>query len=653
MIRRALLIAASVLLFSGCATVAPGQLDAFDIVDCELPGVVLHVGTTHSSTGRARAIRTSADDCGLRGGYYAGPDRANYETALRVWLPPAEDGDAQAQYNVGQIYEKGLGRAAEPDKAAQWYRRAGESGHAAAMTALAMLYERGVVAGGDTRTALDLYRRAAHLEQPLAYASDVAVRDGEIDALRADLAKARSDAQAQKDDAARRQHALEGEAAQLRRTLQQARAAADAARVSQVEQSLRETRQSIDGQAERQSEAERAVQSALTAERLAQGKPGPDVADGAPRIELIEPTASMVRGLVAVRVRGNASQQRVRVRVQSQRALKEVRIGAGIVAADPAGDFSIDVPFAGRATPVEVVATDVEGHRAVLALLLASEASLPAPAAPEAPAHYYALIIGNARYSLWTSLGTPHQDAEEVATLLRERYGFETTLLLDATRAQTFRALAQLRKKLTENDNLLVYYSGHGSWDPANHQGYWVPTDGDKDSVANYISSADVTDQIGVMRARQILVVADSCYSGVFVHSVADEGAADDAAALHRRALIPSRKVMSSGNIREVMDGGRGNHSVFAAEFIDALQRHASGPFEARQLYREIAPRVRAAADGYGEQQEPQYGQLRFAGHVGGDFLFVPRSGSDRVSMLAPLWRAETFHAAAPRVNES
>ncbi len=633
------------LLLGSCATLAPGRLDSYDIVDCELPGVVLHIGTAHATTGRARAIRTSADDCGLRGGYYAGPDRANYETALRVWLPPAEEGDAQAQYNVGQIYEKGLGRPSDSEKAAQWYRRAADAGNAAAMAALAMLYERNAVAGGDAHAALELYRRAAHLEQPLAYASDVATRDDQIAALRSELSTARAQAQAQRDQASHRLHALEAETARLRRELQAARAAADAARAARAEQTLRDAQKSLTEENNRHARAEQDLQRALAAEQFAQAAPVNEAADGAPRIELIEPTATAVRGLVAVRVRENTSRQRIRVRVQSKAALREVRIGTALAQSQSADEYSVEIPFDGHATPVEISATDTAGRRATLPLLLATTSSLPgnhAPAAPNAPTRYFALVIGNARYSHWSALDTPHQDAESVAALLRERYGFDTTVLLDATRAQTFHALAELRRKLTENDNLLVYYSGHGSWDPGNHQGYWVPIDGDKDSVANYISSSDVTDQIGVMRARQILVVADSCYAGVFVHSVADDLVGNDQDTLLRRARIPSRKVMSSGNIREVMDGGRGNHSVFAAEFIDALKRHVGSPFEARQLYQEIAPRVRAAADGYGEQQEPQYGQLRFAGHVGGDFLFMPRSGHDLVSLLPALRRASS-----------
>ncbi|MEO5558238.1 MAG: hypothetical protein ABIO49_01000, partial [Dokdonella sp.] len=72
------LCALLILLLDGCATTtAPGRTDSYEVVDCELPGVVLHIGTAHATTGRNRALRTSADDCGLRGGYYTSADQAN------------------------------------------------------------------------------------------------------------------------------------------------------------------------------------------------------------------------------------------------------------------------------------------------------------------------------------------------------------------------------------------------------------------------------------------------------------------------------------------------------------------------------------------------------------------------------------------------
>jgi uncharacterized protein len=174
-----------------------------------------------------------------------------------------------------------------------------------------------------------------------------------------------------------------------------------------------------------------------------------------------------------------------------------------------------------------------------------------------------------------------------------------------------------------------VYYSGHGYWDTGNRVGYWVPVDGAKDDVANYISTSDITSQIGVINARQVLIVADACYSGVLVKTVADQldrPSPDRAAWLNDRSQLRSRRVMSSGGTTQVMDGDGlgGRHSVFAGQFLAAL-RNRSGAFEAKELYRDIAPRVEQAARGVGQRQEPQYGVLERAAHAAGDFVFKPK----------------------------
>lgn len=64
---------------------------------------------------------------------------------------------------------------------------------------------------------------------------------------------------------------------------------------------------------------------------------------------------------------------------------------------------------------------------------------------------YYALIIGNQNYKKIPSLDTPINDARDVDKILREKYGFNSKLLIDADRYQILTALNELRAKLTEN----------------------------------------------------------------------------------------------------------------------------------------------------------------------------------------------------------
>jgi uncharacterized caspase-like protein len=345
----------------------------------------------------------------------------------------------------------------------------------------------------------------------------------------------------------------------------------------------------------------------------------------------VEPTTMAMRGLTTVRVAANTSALPIAARITSRAPIANVTINDFPIAADASGLVRLRLPLKGTTTPVNIFAIDTQGRRSLFSFVVATETVLPEPQVAASGAsfgNYYALVIGNSRYREWEALKSPANDANAVASVLRAKYGFQVRTLLDASRQDVIRELASFRSKLTPRDNLLVYYAGHGFWDRASQRGYWIPVDGAKSEPANWISSADITDQISVIPAKQVLVVADSCYSGVLVGSVAaqlDRVEGNKADWLARRAQMRSRKVMSSGNIAQVMDGGAGNNSIFARQFVNALTQRAE-PFEARELYGEIAPRVSQAARGAGNQQDPQYGALRHAGHEAGDFVFVPRS---------------------------
>jgi hypothetical protein len=132
---------------------------------------------------------------------------------------------------------------------------------------------------------------------------------------------------------------------------------------------------------------------------------------------------------------------------------------------------------------------------------------------------YHALVIGNNNYRHLTRLKTAVNDASDVAEVLRRHYGFSVNLLLDATRAQILRALAKLRATLKFDDNLMIYYAGHGLLDDLGQQGYWLPVDAEDGIPTNWISTSDITVMLRAIRAKHAMVVADSCYSGTLVRA--------------------------------------------------------------------------------------------------------------------------------------
>jgi TPR repeat protein len=95
-------------------------------------------------------------------------DKGDYDSALKEWLPLAEEGDPAAQRNLGHMYRKGLGVPKDLAKAAEWYERAAESGFARAQANLASLYLRGDGVSQDYYEAAKWFDRAARQGHAIA-----------------------------------------------------------------------------------------------------------------------------------------------------------------------------------------------------------------------------------------------------------------------------------------------------------------------------------------------------------------------------------------------------------------------------------------------------------------------------------------------------
>lgn len=87
----------------------------------------------------------------------------NYERALRAWLPIAEKDNADAQYNLGILYQKGLGVEKNPKTAFIWYKRASANGHTDAMYNLGIMYNKGRVIYRSPKDAIKWWKKSAEL----------------------------------------------------------------------------------------------------------------------------------------------------------------------------------------------------------------------------------------------------------------------------------------------------------------------------------------------------------------------------------------------------------------------------------------------------------------------------------------------------------
>ncbi len=234
--------------------------------------------------------------------------------------------------------------------------------------------------------------------------------------------------------------------------------------------------------------------------------------------------------------------------------------------------------------------------------------------------NFHALVIGIDEYKHLQNLGTAVKDAWAVAGVLENDYSFKVSLLENPDRGDILDAFDELRESLTDQDNLLIYYAGHGWQDESTDQGYWLASNAKPNRRHNWVSNSTLTDTMKSLSAKHVMVVADSCFSGTLVRA-ADVGFQDadykSGEYWRRMAGKQTRVAMVSGGLEPVADEGGSGHSPFAKAFIDALSENKT-VIDGSALFQKLLRPVIVAA-----QQTPQYSDVRNTGHDGGDFLFV------------------------------
>lgn len=360
----------------------------------------------------------------------------------------------------------------------------------------------------------------------------------------------------------------------------------------------------------------------------------PEPAGDPPKIELIDPPLGNTRSLNQI-VTGPDTEIRTIVgKARAGPGILSLTINGQQQTVDEHGIFTAKIPVKKGRTPVTIVAVDKSGRNSTVDLELIRElpegsASDSGGAGLDVFGSYHALIIANNHYENITDLSTPMHDAKAVAKILRDKYGFKIKMLLDATRYDMLTALNDMRRQLTDKDNLLIYFAGHGAYDKVNKRGHWLPVDAEPDSTANWVSTIEITDIVNEMSAMHILVVADSCYSGALSRSGntdLDPGMSPEMRAKWLRAMAKakSRHVLTSGGVEPVVDDAGNGHSVFANAFIAALQE-GDGTVESSALYRKVEERVENRSRDLDLDQKPEYSLLKNTGHEFGEFILVTK----------------------------
>lgn len=240
----------------------------------------------------------------------------------------------------------------------------------------------------------------------------------------------------------------------------------------------------------------------------------------------------------------------------------------------------------------------------------------PEPKAPSAVRRRLAVLVGNNDYkNPIPELETPVADVSKTAEILKSRFGFEPRVLKNAGKAQIVEALNKIAAEATPDDSVLLFYAGHGYLMDDTKMGFWIPVDASVKTAAGWISNTDISKLLAAIKARQLILVSDSCFSGSLTkeQKMTYGGAPKPEEVLRRRSVL----VLSSGGEEPVSDEGKEGHSIFAWNLIQTLQA-ADGMTPGYEVYRQVHGKVMKDYP-----QEPQYGAVVSAGHAaGGEYLF-------------------------------
>ena len=228
---------------------------------------------------------------------------------------------------------------------------------------------------------------------------------------------------------------------------------------------------------------------------------------------------------------------------------------------------------------------------------------------------YHALIIGVNEYSdrHFSTLDRPVKDANRIYQVLITKYAFEsdnTTLLENPTKRKIERELDEITKKVKSNDNLLIFFAGHGLWNEVSDVGYWIPTDAEYGSISTYFSNSQLVTHIKEIQAKDYLVIADACFAGAMFNS--RSVIKDSDKEIQEKFRLPSCKAMTSESFKEADD-----KSAFAKYLIEELYENDEVAIAAVKLYSKLYQPVK---DNGGD---PRYGTIKIGRDRGGEFIFI------------------------------
>ncbi|SMO44458.1 caspase family protein [Solitalea koreensis] len=335
-----------------------------------------------------------------------------------------------------------------------------------------------------------------------------------------------------------------------------------------------------------------------------------------PVIVITEPAVS--RGL---KVTANGNDIMVRGKATDAAGIKSVTLNGQQIYSKNDGDFWGNVSLAAGANKIVVKATDLADNSIEETFEIEKPVNPVNSSTEIVPVtvkegRNFAVLIASQNYedSSIPSLENPISDAVKLKMVLKNSYNFtedNVLTLFNPERSDFKKKFLQISELLQPEDNLIIFYAGHGIWVDKEKKGYWLLTDAKRNDVNTWLPNKEVLNMIAELPARHTLLITDACFSGS-VFKTRGLGANAPTVIKEMDNKI-SRVAITSGNDTEVPD-----ESVFMKYLVKALSENKEKYLTAQKMF--ITQIIEAVMNE--TKTEPRYGTLELAGHVGGDFIF-------------------------------
>lgn len=307
----------------------------------------------------------------------------------------------------------------------------------------------------------------------------------------------------------------------------------------------------------------------------------------------------------------------IRGTVIDESGVRNLIINGSKVPVKKNGNFVIWIPLTIGESQIKIEVKDVNDNIAVKRFVVVRK-DIEDEKYDAQKAKNYLFVVGINKYQDWPPLYNAVKDAENVADILTKKYLFDSTntiVLLDsqATRNNIYATMRNYIEKITPQDNLLIYYSGHGYYDDLLNEGYWISCEAQLGTDGEYLSNTSILKLLQNINSRHTFLVADACFSGS-LFSERSRGFTENV------EQFKSRWGLTSGRMETVSDGRIGYNSPFATAFISFLNDNDKDKVPVSELVQHVKIEVAEVA-----KQTPIGNPLNNVGDEGGEFIFYKR----------------------------